>query len=76
MEAVPSVTGTGLPMSVVPFSNCTVPVAPAVTVAVRVTEVPKGWGLAGVGTSVVVVGVTPPYTTDQVLPVIRMSAES
>ena len=54
--AIPPVTVTGVPMSVVPTSNCTVPVAVGVTVAFRVTEVPNTWGLAGVAVSTVVVG--------------------
>ena len=44
MDAVPPVTVTGVPMSVVPYSNCTVPGADGVTVAFRVTEVPDTCG--------------------------------
>ena len=55
--ATPEVTVTGLPMSVVPTSNCTVPLAAGLTVAVSVTGVPDGCGLAGEADRVVVVGV-------------------
>ena len=44
-------------MAVVPFSNCTVPGADGLTVAVRVTDVPDGCGLAGEALSVVVVAI-------------------
>ena len=57
--AVPPLTVTGLPMSVVPTSNWTVPgAADGETVAVRVSGVPNSWGLAGDALSVVVVEVT------------------
>ena len=50
---------TGLPMSVVPTSNWTVPgAADGVIVAVRVSSVPYCWGLAGDAVSVVEVEVT------------------
>ena len=52
--ATPDVTVTGLPMSVVPSSNCTVPAAAdGLTVAVRVTAVPYSWGDGGDAVSVV-----------------------
>ena len=55
--AIPPLTVTGLPMSVVPASNCTVPVAAlGVTVAVSVIDVPPGWGLTGDAVSTVEVG--------------------
>jgi hypothetical protein len=38
--------------------NCTAPAAAGLSVAVRVTAVPDGCGLAGEAASVVVVGVT------------------
>ncbi len=45
---MPPLTVTGLPMSVEPSRNCTVPVADeGVTVAVRVSWVPNSWGLGG-----------------------------
>ena len=74
MEAVPSVTVCGDPISVgvpVPYSNWTVPGAEGLTVAVRVTEAPDGWGLVGDVPSEVVVPVKVGvgYTTDQVPPV-------
>jgi len=69
VEAVPPVTVTGLPRSVDPTTNCTVPGAAAgETVAVRVTDVPSFWGLAGVADTVVVVAVTG-STTKGVVPV-------
>jgi hypothetical protein len=72
-DAVPLVTTTGLPISVgvpVPTSNCTVPGADGVTVAVNVTEAPDCWGLAGDVPSVVfvLICVSGGYTTDQVSP--------
>jgi hypothetical protein len=81
MLAVPPVTVTGLPMSVgvpVPYSNCTVPGADGLTVAVSVTEVPETWGLAGnaLRDVVVLVNVGVGYTTVQVLPLTWISAES
>ena len=58
VEATPPVTVTGVPMSVVPTENCTVPVAAlGLTVAFKVTDVPYCWGLAGVAVSAVEVGV-------------------
>ncbi len=61
VEAEPEETVTGVPISVgvpEPYSNWTVPcAADEATVAVRVTDVPANWGLAGVGVRVVVVGV-------------------
>ncbi len=58
VDAVPETTVTGLPMGVEPSSNCTVPVAvEGVMSAVSVSVVPKGWGLAGLTvTPVVLVG--------------------
>ena len=56
--AMPPATVTGLPMSVVPTSNWTVPVATGATVAFKVTEVPAYWGLVGVAIRVVVVAVS------------------
>ena len=57
VAATPPVTVTGVPMSVVPTENCTVPVAAlGLTVAVKVTDVPPGWGLVGEAVSPVVVG--------------------
>ena len=57
--ALPPLTATGLPMSVAPTLNCTLPVAAdGVTVAVRVTAVPANWGETGVADKVVVVVVT------------------
>ena len=46
--------GVGVP---VPYSNWTEPSTPAVTAALRVTDVPVTWGLDGVVVSVVVVGI-------------------
>ena len=57
--AVPPLTVTGPPMSVVPTSNWTVPgAAEGVIVAVRVSWVPNSCGLAGEAVSVVEVEVT------------------
>ena len=62
--AVPPLTVTGPPMSVVPTSNWTEPVADdGETVAVRVSWVPNSWGLAGEAVKVVVVG-TPVMVND------------
>ena len=58
MDAVPPVTVTGVPMSVEPTSNCTVPGADGLTEAFNVTGVPTFCGLAGVVVSVVVVDVS------------------
>ena len=56
VSAVPPLTVTGLPMSVVPTLNWTVPgAADGVIVAVRVSRVPDCWGLGGETASVVVV---------------------
>jgi hypothetical protein len=56
VDAAPTDTATGLPMSVPPTANWTVPVAvDGVTVALSVTVVPKLCGLAGVGAFRVVV---------------------
>ena len=66
--AVPDVTVTGLPMSVEPTANCTVPAAAdGLTVAVKVTLVPVTRGLAGATARVVVVGI--PVTTKVDVPV-------
>ena len=55
--AMPPVTVTGLPMSVEPTLNWTVPPATlGVTVAFKVTEVPANWGLVGVAVRTVAVG--------------------
>ena len=56
VSAVPPLTVTGLPMSVVPTLNWTVPgAADGEIVAVRVSRVPDYWGLGGETDSVVVV---------------------
>jgi hypothetical protein len=73
-EAAPELTVWGLPMSVAPLRNCTVPVmvpaTPDVTVAFNVTEVPKVVGLAGDGVcSVVVVADAPELMVYEASPV-------
>ncbi len=66
--AVPPLTVTGVPMSVVPTSNWTEPVADdGATVAVRVSWVPNSCGLAGEAVNVVVVGT--PVTVNDAVPV-------
>ena len=57
-DAVPLLTGTGAPRSVVASLNCTVPAAvDGVMVAVRVTRVPWATGETGDTASAVVVAV-------------------
>ena len=57
-EAVPPLTGTGLPRGLVPSWNCTLPAADAgVTVAVSVSAVPAAAGEAGGALSCVEVAV-------------------
>jgi hypothetical protein len=51
-------TVTGEPAFCPSIWNWTVPATPVVTVAVKVTEVSKGWGLAGRADSDVAVGVS------------------
>lgn len=59
-DAVPSLTVAGLPRSVVPSLNCTVPAAAAgVTVAICVTAVPWATGEAGDVVSAVLVAAGP-----------------
>jgi hypothetical protein len=59
IEATPPLTFWGLPISLPPCSNCTVPVASGgVTVAVRVSEVPASCGLVGAADKVVDVATT------------------
>jgi hypothetical protein len=58
-DATPALTVWGLPISVEPLRNCTVPAmvptTPELTVACKVTAVPTNWGLAGVGVARTVV---------------------
>jgi hypothetical protein len=56
--ATPAITVTGDPIGVVPTSNCTVPDAVGLSVAVKVTEVPNSCGLAGDALREVIVGVS------------------
>jgi hypothetical protein len=75
--AVPAVVLTAGPRLAAPSMNWTVPVATAgVTVAVRLTVVPCGWGLGGDTVRVVVVLVAGGghQVWVQVLPLIWMSA--
>jgi hypothetical protein len=71
VEAAPPLTVTGLPMSVVPFSNCTDPAAGdevegvTLTAALSCTDAPAVAWVVGLVVSVVVVAT---WTSNGVLP--------